>query len=72
MDSSEMIRDLEAQARAKGLSISDVCQEAGVARSTFTRWKAGSHEPNMRTFQKISEAIAAAPKLAPPEFQEAS
>ena len=59
MDSASVVEDLEAQAREAGKSISEVCREAGVARSTFTRWKSGSHEPNIRTLQKISDVLTA-------------
>ncbi len=52
-----MVEDIEAQARARCLSINEVCREAGVARSTVTRWKSGDHEPNIRTLQKISEVL---------------
>jgi len=60
MDAVSVVEDLEAQARARGLSISEVCREAGVARSTFTRWKSGDHTPNFRTIQKISDVLTAA------------
>ncbi len=64
-----MVEDLEAQARARGLSISEVCRQAGVARSTFTRWKSGDNEPNVRTLQKISDVLKAAggPRQDTPE-----
>ena len=58
MDTTSVVEALEAQAREAGKSISEVCRQAGVARSTFTRWKSGSHEPNMRTIQKISDVLA--------------
>lgn len=68
-----MVEDLEAQARARGLSISEVCRQAGVARSTFTRWKSGDNEPNVRTLQKISDVLKAAggPRQPEPEATRA-
>ncbi len=57
MDSISVVEDLEAQAREAGKSISEVCREAGVARSTFTRWKSGDHTPNIRTIQKLSAVL---------------
>ncbi len=78
MDSASVVEDLEAQAREAGKSISEVCRQAGVARSTFTRWKSGDNEPNVRTLQKISDVLKATggprqPEPTPPEaFKEAS
>lgn len=57
MDNASVVEDLEAQARAAGKSISEVCREAGVARSTFTRWKSGDNAPNIRTLRKIQEVL---------------
>lgn len=34
-------RDIEQIAEDAGTSITAICREAGIARSTFTRWKAG-------------------------------
>ena len=81
MDSASVVEDLEAQAHEAGKSISEVCRQAGVARSTFTRWKSGDNTPNIRTIQKILDVLntndqAIAPPSNEPEppeaFKEAS
>ena len=48
---------IENAAKAAGLSMSRVCQDAGVARSAFTRWKNGTSEPVVGTVNKLILAI---------------
>jgi hypothetical protein len=46
-----------------GSSISALCREAELARSTWDRWYRGETEPNFRSWNAIK---AAADRLAPP------
>ena len=58
MDSISVVEELEARAKAVGLSLNEVCRQAGVARSTFTRWKSGDHTPTIRVLQKMDEVVS--------------
>lgn len=50
-------QDVEAKARAAGLSITDVCKRADIAQSTFSRWKAGKTSPTLTIYQRIEAAL---------------
>ncbi|NKD88738.1 helix-turn-helix transcriptional regulator [Haematospirillum sp. 15-248] len=50
--------EIERIAKAVGLSINQVCRDAGVSRSSFTRWKRGSASVSVSTANKIIRAIA--------------
>lgn len=39
MDQQDIVAAIEDRAAKLGLSISDVCQQAGVHPTTFSRWK---------------------------------
>ena len=59
------IAEMESQLSSAGLTVKALCEDAGVNPSTWTRWKAGSHTPNMATWQKVREAhsrLVAAPQ----------
>lgn len=49
--------DVEARAQAAGISISTICQNAGIARSTFTRWKRGDTQPTLAVYLRIRDAL---------------
>lgn len=49
-------QDLEAAANAKGKSMAQVCREARVSPSTFTRWKAGVTQPTLRIYRLLLAA----------------
>lgn len=57
MENAHIITEIEHSASAAGLSIAEVCRRAGVANSTFTRWKAGVTSPNYRSIESIRSAI---------------
>jgi len=50
------IAEMESQLSCAGLTVKALCEDAGVNPSTWTRWKAGSHAPNMTTWQKVRDA----------------
>ena len=54
--------DVEEQARGAGLTIADVCHRAGIAASTFTRWKNGTTKPTLEVYERIRDVVVAAPK----------
>lgn len=51
--------DIEAQARAAGMSIPDLCAAVPVAPSTFYRWKGGA-KISADLLQQFIDAVAAA------------
>ena len=53
----DLVTSLEARAREAGISINALCRKAGVARSTFSRWKAGRTEPQLRIYRRLIDAI---------------
>ena len=55
---------IEAAADAAGLSIAEVCRRAGIAQSTFGRWKAGRTEPTMAVYRRICAAVMTQPESA--------
>lgn len=53
---------IEASAAAAGISMAEVCRRAGIAQSTFGRWKNGRTEPTMAVYRRICAAVAAQPE----------
>ena len=45
MDQQQFIADFEARAKALGVSIGRVCEDAGIHPTTFSRWKASARNP---------------------------
>lgn len=63
MDQQQIIAGLEARAKAAGVSISAVCSRAGIAASTFSRWKPSDRNPNpigatLRSLDKLGIAMS--------------
>lgn len=52
--------DVERLATAAGLTLKEVCSRAGIAQSTFSRWKAGKTEPTLDVYRRIRDALAPA------------
>lgn len=52
--------DIEALAAKAGKSIAQVCRDARIAQSTFSRWKAGKTEPTLDVYRRIRDATAPA------------
>lgn len=48
---------VEDEARRLGVSVSLICREAKISRSTVRRWKVGDHEPQMSLVRQISRFI---------------
>jgi predicted transcriptional regulator len=51
------LAQIEADAAARGVEIGDALKVAGVAVSTWWRWKEGKFEPRASTVRRIREAI---------------
>jgi predicted transcriptional regulator len=56
--------EIEAKAKAAGLSIAEVCRRARVAQSTFSRWKVGKTKPTLGVYQRLCEAVEPASEAA--------
>lgn len=56
-DFSEQIEAIATRAFRLRKSIRKVCQAAGVAPSTFSRWRAGTVEPTQETIDKLNQAL---------------
>ena len=52
--------DVEAEAAKRGKSMAQVCREAGIAPSTYSRWKAGDTEPTLSVYRRIVAAVTQA------------
>ncbi len=63
------VQQIEARATQAGLSVTELCQKAGVARSTFTRWKAGTTSPTQRILKRLAQQL---PEEAPQKRQKRS
>ncbi|GBQ90031.1 hypothetical protein GCM10007866_16280 [Gluconobacter albidus] len=48
--------EIEAAAKSSGRSMRDVCTNAGVAVSTWTRWKRGTTSPRIDVVERIAAA----------------
>jgi predicted transcriptional regulator len=53
--------EVERLAADAGLSITEFCELADIAHTTFYRWRAGK-APRLPTYQKIVDAIAKLPR----------
>lgn len=54
---TQLAVDLEQRAKDAGISVGDLCQRAGIARSTFQRWKSGETMPQMRVYQRLEAVL---------------
>lgn len=43
-------------AKIAGISVTALCQRAGIAPSTVTRWRSGKTQPSFRIWEKIVKA----------------
>lgn len=49
--------DVERRAAEAGLSLKQVIERAGIAHTTFYRWRAGKHSPSIRVYRRILDAL---------------
>lgn len=62
MDQQDIIAVIEERAAKLKLSISDVCQEAGVHPTTFSRWKKSEKNPQpigatLKSLSALNDAL---------------
>jgi transcriptional regulator with XRE-family HTH domain len=55
--------EIEARAKDAGLSLVELCDRAGIALSTFYRWRAGVTEPRLDVYRRL-EAASEPAKIA--------
>lgn len=65
MDQQQIIADLEARARAAGLTIGEACSRAELHPTTFSRWKLSERNPsptgaNLASINRLRAVIEAA------------
>ena len=48
--------EVEEHAKAAGKTMAEVCKEAGIAQSTFSRWKAGVTSPTIDNYAALLRA----------------
>lgn len=63
MDQQTIIAEMEARAKKAGLSISQVCMEASVHPTTFSRWKLSDRNPepigaSLRSLSALDAVLA--------------
>lgn len=58
----DYVTDIEKRAAAAGISINELCRRVPIARSTFTRWKSGETEPQLRVLRLIDNELERAQK----------
>lgn len=49
--------EMEAKARAAGLSMNETCRRAGLHRSLFTKWKAGTKGLTLDSYDRLMAVI---------------
>jgi transcriptional regulator with XRE-family HTH domain len=49
--------DIERLAGEAGLTLKEVCARAGIAQSTFSRWRAGKTAPSIDVYQRLLAAL---------------
>lgn len=57
MTFADTVRRVEARLREADVAVNDFCARAGIARSTWTRWKSGGMAPNLATWDKVKAAL---------------
>ena len=62
MDQQDIIETIEGRAAKLGLSINEVCQQAGVHPTTFSRWKKSDKNPQpigatLKSLSAITDAL---------------
>jgi hypothetical protein len=54
----QMVLAVEAELKGRKIPVSDLTTEAGLAPSTWSRWKSGSNSPTMKAWTQTLEAKA--------------
>jgi hypothetical protein len=74
MDQESVIADIEYRARMAAVSIRQVCIEAGVHPTTFSRWKKSERNPDPQgaNLKLVEELYKALDRLAGPQRRRRS
>ena len=59
----DTIIDIEHRLKERGISVNQFCQDIGVSRTTWQRWKAGVVNPRLETWLRVQE-------IAPPKKKQ--
>jgi transcriptional regulator with XRE-family HTH domain len=49
----KVILEMENDARARGMTIAELCEKAGISPSTWWRWRTGASSPLMLNLEKV-------------------
>ena len=49
--------DVEARVKRAGGSVAELCKIAGIAHSTFTRWRASQTSPSIGVYRRLRDAM---------------
>ena len=49
--------EIRAAARAAGLTIPELCEQAGVHPKTFGKWESGQSKPTIRILEKLNAVL---------------
>lgn len=63
--------DIERRAGELGKPMKRVCEEAGIAVSTFWRWKTGKVEPTLGVYRRVVAAVTPQPEPRPAAVEAA-
>lgn len=58
MSTIDEVVAFEAKIKSNGLRVDDVLRKAGIDRSTWTRWKAGTTVPRLDNWRSIEKALS--------------
>ena len=64
MDIPTEIRAIETAAKQRGLNIQSILDEAGIDRSTWTRWKSGVTKPRLENWMAVKVAVESGEQAA--------
>lgn len=57
MEKAPEVAEIESLASTAGISIDDVLKRAGVATTTWWRWREGHFLPRLSTLRKVRSAL---------------
>lgn len=49
--------DIERMAAEAGITVPELCRRAGIAHTTFYRWKRDETQPTLRIYERIRKAL---------------
>jgi transcriptional regulator with XRE-family HTH domain len=56
--------EVERRAAEVGVSVKQLCARAGIAHTTFYRWKTGQTKPRIDVYERLRAALSAAVREA--------